>query len=500
MTKNKIERWLDKIGLAVAFVLLSLPVAAQSPKAPANWQNLDLRKDSVFGIGMEKANAELLKGKIPVPVTVAVIDGGVDTGHEDLKSVLWVNIGEKPGNKKDDDKNGYVDDVNGWNFLGSSRGSFIHDNLEMVRLLRAAIVKDPNSAETKKWKGQIEARLKPLDRALGEMEIQRNALKDITLTIGKQYPRAEDFRNYRYRTAAEAQVLVMMVRGLKDNPSFMQEFEDRYQRYRVQRDFMYNMDYDPRAGNKEFQHPFYGNGDVKGLEPSHGTHIAGIIAADRNNGTGMNGIADKARIMSITAVPDGDALDRDMAAAIRYAVDNGARVINISSGKEGESPQKQLVDDAVKYAMEKDVLIVTAAGNRGEDLKVESGYPSRNYLDGGKAASWINVGASGPRDDGTLLPWFSNYGAKAVDVFAPGVDIWSTWPGNAYRYESGTSMAAPVVSGLAALIWSYYPKLSALQVKEIIMKSVVKRDVLKDKCISGGVVNAYAALQLAASY
>ncbi|MDB5089223.1 MAG: Peptidase, partial [Mucilaginibacter sp.] len=247
----------------------------------------------------------------------------------------------------------------------------------------------------------------------------------------------------------------------------------------------------------------------------HGTHVAGIIAAVRNNGIGINGIADDVQIMAVRAIPNGDERDKDVANAILYAVDNGARVINMSFGKP-YSPDKKIVDEAVKYAMQKGVLIVHAAGNYGQDLDNPKNvfYPTRTYADGsGNAAAWIEVGASGRSDDSTLVANFSNYGKSKVDVFAPGVQIYSTVPGNHYESQNGTSMAAPLVSGLAALIWEYYPKLTAIQIKDIIMKTVTKinykvmengnKKVLvpfSDVCISGGIVNAYNALKLATTY
>jgi subtilisin family serine protease len=268
-----------------------------------------------------------------------------------------------------------------------------------------------------------------------------------------------------------------------------------------------------------------GNGnvhnDVVGLVSAvnntgqHGTHVAGIIVGQRDNGVGPDGIADNAEIMVLKTNGNIRELkDETLARAIRYAADNGAKIINISLGKY-YTWNKPLVDQQVKYAMHKGVLIVTAAMNNGRNTEKDTVYPNRLYTDGETAKAWIVVGASGPSDDITLAAPFSNYGRTTVDVFAPGVSIYSTLPGNTYASWDGTSMAAPVVSGLAALIWGYYPRLTAEQVKEIILRSVVKvtHDVtIKDSdgnyrnvpfssiCVSGGIVNAYNALQLAATY
>jgi subtilisin family serine protease len=241
--------------------------------------------------------------------------------------------------------------------------------------------------------------------------------------------------------------------------------------------------------------------------------VAGIIGAVRTNNLGVMGVANDVMIMSVRTVPTGDERDKDVANAIRYAASNGAKVINMSFGK-GYSFDKKAVDDAVRFAMSKDVLIVHAAGNDNKNTEVDNNFPTRVYEDKTEAKGWIEVGASGLKDDETLKASFSNYGKTSVDVFAPGVAINSTTPKSTYGEHDGTSMAAPVVTGLAALIRSYYPKLTAAQVKEIIMKSVVKIShnvVIKDGdtkkevpfadiCVTGGVVNAYNALQLAATY
>ncbi|MBB5637833.1 subtilisin family serine protease [Pedobacter cryoconitis] len=475
-------------------------VLAQKTISPkGNWQNLDLKKDGVFGMSTEKAYTELLKNRTGVFVPVAIIDGGVDIEHEDLKGAIWTNKNEIPNNKIDDDHNGYVDDIHGWNFMGSGKGSFHFDNIDLVRELRKEIMKDPNSTKTKELQHQLDDKRVPLESGLTVVERQRKILNNISKQIGKKYPDIKEFENYKYNNAEEEDVLIMVIKGLKEYPDYRRKFEEEYNLYKDQLNYWSNINYDPRAGNSEFEGRYYGNGDVKGLLPVHGTHVAGIIAANRNNGLGVKGVAAQALIMPLLAIPEGDALDKDEANAIRYAVDNGAKVINISAGK-ASSPDRAVVDSAVQYAMNKDVLIVHAAGNAGMDVEVSTVFPCRQYLSGGEAGAWIEVAASGFIDDKTIVPWFSNYGGKTVDVFAPGLQIKSTWWPEKYSTENGTSMAAPMVSGLAALIRSYYPKLSALQVKNIIMNSVIKREILKDKCISGGVVNVYEALKLAGTY
>jgi len=258
---------------------------------------------------------------------------------------------------------------------------------------------------------------------------------------------------------------------------------------------------------------FYGNNDVMGQFGFHGTHVSGIIGALRKNGVGMDGVADNVKVMLVKAVPDGDERDKDVALAIRYAVDNGARIINMSFGK-SFSPHKDWVDDAIRYADSKGVLLVHAAGNDGNNNDSTDNFPNPDFADNTHPSNFITVGASSNGKTGPKIAGFSNYGKKSVDLFAPGVQIYSTVPGgNKYGSASGTSMAAPVVAGVAALVLSYYPELTAKQLKEVLEKSASPlpdgtKNVSKpntpgvqvpfaDLSITGGLVNAYSALQLA---
>ncbi|SDM13391.1 S8 family peptidase [Pedobacter antarcticus] len=501
-----------------------------------NWQNQDLKQDTVFGISTEKAYKELLKGKKAVPVIVGVLDGGVETTHEDLKSVIWTNKKEVAGNVKDDDKNGYIDDVHGWNFLGSAKGSVDHETLELTRILRRDSAKfDKQTAQTvkaedlpafeayQKAKTDFDKQKDEAENAVANISALKGVLDEMVKKMGKDNPDQADFKNVQTQTGMEDRLKGIMVSQL-ENTTYKDFYESQIKKgldhYQKQLAYNLNMNYDPRpelvgdnyADSKE---RFYGNNDVAGPDASHGTHVSGIIAADRTNNLGIKGVADHVQIMGVRSVPDGDERDKDVANAIRYAVENGAKVLNMSFGK-AYSWDKKAVDDAVKYAMSKDVLIIQAAGNDNKNLDVEKSFPDRRYEGGGIADAYIVVGASGPKDDKTLKASFSNYGKTTVDVFAPGVQIYSTVPGSKYEAYNGTSMASPVVAGLASLIRSYYPKLKAAQVKEIIMKTVTKvnHDVeisgeegeeakvvpFAELSISGGIVNAYEALKLAASY
>ncbi|SMC77513.1 S8 family peptidase [Pedobacter africanus] len=529
MNKNKMNFFCSRgvyLGLLTALPFISF---AQKP----NWQNLDLKADSTFGISTEKAYNELLKGKKSVPVIVAVLDGGVDIAHEDLKALIWVNKKEKAGNGKDDDKNGYVDDINGWNFLGSSKGSVNYETLELTRLVKrdnarfgnadATSVKasDLTAFETyQKNKAALEQELAEAKTGLERFSGIKLAIDAVVKKIGKENPTVADFQAFKPENDMETNIQRIMVSQLK-NSSYEEFYNSQilpgFEHFKNQVEYNLNVDYDPRAivgdDPNNSKERFYGNNDVTGPDAKHGSHVAGIIGAVRTNDIGIKGVADNVVIMGVRSTPNGDERDKDVANSIRYAVDNGAKVINMSFGK-SYSWDKAIVDEAVKYAVSKDVLLVHAAGNDNKDLEVEPNFPDPDYVGGGKAASWITVGASGWTNDGKIKANFSNYGKTKVDVFAPGVNINSTVPGSKYEKLNGTSMAAPVVAGLAALIRSYYPKLTALQVKDIIMKSVVKVDQsvevesesgvktipFADLCVTGGIVNAYNALQLAAGY
>ncbi len=532
--KNKKSLWIAVKSIFFVGLIALNPIQLWAQIKPkANWYNLDLKQDSIFGVSTEKAYSELLKGKKAKPVIVAVLDGGVDYLHEDLKRIMWKNTKEKIGNGIDDDKNGYIDDIYGWNFLGGKSGSIEHETLEVTRLVvrdQARFVgKNPESLNPAE-KADYEQYLKNRNYVEAELGTARSnyagilgfksALEPVIKKIGKENPSLADFENFKPTTDIETRIKSTILSILKDY-----DFKDFYENqilegikyYEGQIKYNYNLEFNPRTivgdNPNDSQERYYGNADVKGPDAGHGTHVAGIIAGDRHNNLGIMGVSDQALIMAVRNVPNGDERDKDVANAIRYAVDNGAKIINMSFGK-SYVWDKAAVDEAVRYAMSKDVLLVQAAGNDNKDIDVDPNYPSRIFLNGEIAKGYITVGASNWTNDEELKAEFSNYGKRNVDVFAPGVKINSTIPENKYKEENGTSMAAPVVSGVAAIIRAYYPKLTAEQVKEIIMKTVTKvngnvRFLKKESpvsvpfselCVSGGVVNAYEALKLAATY
>lgn len=503
-------------------------------KAPANWYNLDYKSDGIMGISTEKAY-ELLKGRKSTPVIVAVIDGGVDINHEDLKEVLWINKKEVSDNGKDDDGNGYIDDKYGWNFIGNANGENVnYDNLEVTRLIRKyepkyiSVLPTTRLSETERrefvaYQKMISDYTTKMDEAqFGDVNYGRlkQSIEKILAAMGKEAKdvKKEDLDNFKAENDQQKIAIRIAKKEVESDgfEKFYKEIEEATDYFGAQVKYHLNKEYDSRSiigdNYDDVSERNYGNQDVKGPDADHGTHVAGIIGAKRNNNIGINGVADNVEIMSIRAVPNGDERDKDVANGIRYAVDNGAKVINMSFGK-GYYYNKKTVDEAIQYAMDKDVLLVHAAGNDGKNIDITPNYPTKYYTDSvnaitGEAKAWITVGATSWKLDSDLLADFSNYGYKSVDVFAPGVAINSTMPENQYKEQQGTSMAAPVVSGLAAIIRSYYPELTAVQVKNIILKSVTKVDqkvkikqegsskkvYLDEISVSGGIANAYNAI------
>jgi subtilisin family serine protease len=517
------------------FLLLVAALTAQDA-APKNWFHLDQTKDGFPGLSTEKVYQEVLKGRQGRTVIVAVIDSGVDAEHEDLAANMWVNEDEIPGNGIDDDQNGYVDDIHGWNFLGNKNGENVsHENLEVVRLYNKLKPKYEGKSAgdfSGKEKEEFEAFKsyeKEIEEKRSEMEpnaklysIMKEAFDKVVSAIDKKPEdiTLEDLKaletedQLTSRGAAVAQEIVANGQSFKDLFDEVQEgaahFEGQYM-------YNYNPDFDARSivgdDPSNVNDRDYGNNDVEGPDARHGTHVAGTIAAVRGNGIGMDGVADNVKIMSIRAVPDGDERDKDVANAIRYAVDNGAEIINMSFGK-GYSPYKEAVDEAVKYAKKNDVLLVHAAGNAAQQNEMDNNYPNDRFAKKGlfgprNAQNWLEVGALNYHEDEDLVATFSNYSSEYVDVFAPGVEIYATVPNDKYENLQGTSMASPTVAGVAAILRSYFPTLTAKQVKGIIMDSSrpFKGKVRKpgtgelvnfsDLSVTGGMVNAYDAVRQA---
>lgn len=527
---------MKKISI-IASLFLAFASFAQT-KAPENWYNLDYKTSKVNGVATERTYEELLKGKKSKTIIVGVIDSGVDFNHEDLKDVMWTNEKEIPGNGIDDDKNGYIDDIHGWNFLGGKDGKNVeNESLELTRLYRelkprfeGKTEKDIDSKDKADFKKYQQLKLEydeeladaqqnsvQINFAVQIVEMMNLKIKDqlkidkVTMDdIAKFKP--EDVQQKQFLPAVKA----MMVQA-NDIDELLEKMEEGVKHYEDQIKYNLNLEFDPRpiVGDdyKNQTERYYGNADCNGPNSLHGTHVAGIIAANRTNNIGTKGVADNVKIMAIRAVPDGDERDKDIANAIYYAVDNGASIINMSFGKK-HSYNKKIVDDAIKYAESKDVLIIHAAGNEALNIDQVQHYPCKKYESGKEAKNFVDVGALSWKDSMQIPAVFSNYGKKTVDVFAPGVDIYSTKNGGGYINESGTSMACPVTAGVAAVLRSYYPYLSAKDIKKILQKSTnteykkmqVMRPGAKDEketvkfselSNTGGIVSLYNAVQMA---
>jgi len=520
---------IDNAGI---FPTKNAPLTEEESK---NWSSLDMVRDTVPGMSVDRAYEELIKNRKGETVIVGVIDSGLDIEHEDLVNVLWTNPGEIPGNGIDDDNNGYIDDVHGWNFLGDMLG----DNMEYVRIVREwepkfegenadQMIKENEDAyklylkakaEFEMEKGETMMNLNRYQMMLSQIKPANDAMVAL---LGKEDYTIEDLENIEDPTMEQQKQIEMLSQMLNFENSVsgvIKQMQRGVDYFQSRMDYHFNTEEDFRGilgdDPKDITDKYYGDNNVMSIDETgenakHGTHVAGIIAAERDNGLGVNGIANNVQIMAVRAVPDGDEYDKDIALAIRYAVDNGATILNTSFGKY-YSPNADWVYDAIRYAAEHDVLIVNAAGNDGLDLDTVNVYPN-DQVDNGEeiSDSFISVGALAPTYGENMIATFSNYGKINVDVFAPGVRIYAPTPLNSYEFLSGTSMAAPNVAGVAAMIRSLFPNLTAPQVKQIILDSGISpnvevilggdtsnRDNFRNISKSGKIVNLYNALLMA---
>ena len=483
------------------------------------------------GIALHQAYSLLdSTARSPKKVVVAIIDSGSDVDHEDLKDNIWINDDEIVGNMLDDDDNGYVDDVFGWNFIGGQDSSHVnYDTYELTRLYVKGLelfssfdtlTNIPDSLndeflQFKEIEKEFEAERSSLESELIQIKQLQQNIESILFFLGESSLDSVNVNSYlseEIEPSMQMQEALGFVALLQDNGINEELIEEYIEQIGVQLEYGYNISFDPRSivgdDYEDLDNRFYGNSDVKGPDYDHGTHVAGIIAANRDNNIGVNGIT-KAELLIIRAVPNGDERDKDVANAIRYAVDNGADVINMSFGK-SYSPKLFYVQQAIEYAAQNEVLMVHAAGNDGANIDSVANYPSPIISDGSSSPYLITVGASGWQGVNELAASFSNYGRSTVDLFAPGVDIYSTMPNQEYKLSNGTSMAAPVVSGVIALLMQYFPEYSPLEIKDIIVSSVVKTDeqiLLPGQSLEsqyvpfdrlskhGGIINAYRAVR-----
>lgn len=524
--------------LSVLFLLSYSFLNSQEVKPKIkDWHYLDYEKDGYRGISLQQAY-DLLKGRKSEPVIVAVIDSGIDTLQPDLKPVLWNNPKEIPNNNVDDDGNGLIDDYYGWNYLGAANGENLAISVSDIyrtyhRFKKQFEGKNTNQIPAgekwyfREWKRAEEKINEAYTRAGSQISTVRQNWEVITQSnelfkqlLNKPVFSEKDLDSLKVKKDDKPLVdLWRRIFGgrdftneqfIKDYGNYKKELEDDLIQKTVppvdaRGELLKDDDYDITKTK-------YGNHNLSTHSGYHGTSVSSIIGAVRNNNSGIDGIADNVKIMMIRGILGKDEFDKDVALSIRYAVDHGAKVINMSFGKY-ISPDKKWVDDAIKYALEKDVVLVHAAGNDAEDVDRDDNYPSIYTIENEYLPNLINVGASGDASTGGIVAPFSDYGKKMVDVFAPGVDIHCAITGDGTQVASGTSLASPIVAGIAALLRSYFPKLKAPEIVKIIKKSgiTIKEKVIKpgtDKelvdlselCNTGKIVNAAAAVKMAMEF
>ncbi len=494
------KKW---ILLVFAFVFIDASFAQiKSLQDSISWIHRDARIDGIFGVGTFRAYNKLGNKKIE-PVIVAVLDSGVDTDHETLTGRIWVNEDEIAGNGIDDDNNGYIDDRHGWSFLGSEKGDVKEDQHELTReYVRYKKRYESFSTDTldlennedyqywKKVKRNFENRYNEtmksfsfysglsqnlqffdslFQRELSTDIISNATLKDIQ-DIDSIHVFGKSILQYAFEVTQQKYTIPQIVNELNVTAKYYKEVLD----------MTYNVDFDARSiVGDDYLNPWernYGNNHIKGPLSEHGTSVASLIVNNKNKKAKMNGIAPNAVIMPVRVVPGGDERDKDVANGIFYAVNNGAKIINLSFGK-SFTAYKAVVDSAVRYAEAKGVLIIHAAGNESKNRDQTNRYPISTYNNGGKASNWIEVGANSAIKDENFIGSFSNYGKNTVDFLAPGVRVFTALPENRYGFNDGTSLSAPIVSGIAALVWGIYPKLSYQELIDAMLASIKKQEV-----------------------
>lgn len=481
---------MKKLVVKLSFSLFALGVSnvvvGQVDKDVLNWYNGG-------GSGLNTTSAyKALKKKSSKTVVVAIIDSGIDIEHKDLEGKIWVNEKEIPGNGIDDDNNGYIDDVHGWNFLGSAGGvnqqyarlektriyAKLKERFENVDADKVADADKVDYALYKKVGAEVEAEREKYAAYIPQLEQLPMVLKMVpgmvANAIGKTEYTKKDLDKWKPTDPQMLQIKQLAL-AMESGEFNEQVANDQIKQIKGMVEYNYNVDYDDRQfigdNPDDFSDVRYGNNDVEGPDALHGTHVGGIVGSIRGNNLGGDGVAENVKLMSLRAVPDGDEADKDIALAIRYAVDNGASIINMSFGKAYSQHQKE-VYEALKYADSKGVLLVHAAGNDNKNLDEENNFPADKYsFQDKKLDHYLTIGASTKNPKGELAAAFSNYGIKTVDVFAPGHQIYNAVPQSEYKMLSGTSMAAPTVAGVAALLKSYFPNMTMLEIKDVILST-----------------------------
>ncbi len=537
----------------IASCTVSKKVNSAKQEDDKAWYKKDYTQDGIPGISLNKWELDNKGKKNNNNLIVAVIDTQLDTNHEDLQGQLWTNPNEIPNNNIDDDKNGYIDDINGWNYLTTKSNNYtVWYNFESVRIIRkyrgkfeGKKIEEINKEDHNNFKEYLRA----VDRYEADRNYHKNWLEVLNYSANlfpkvkdtlKYFFPKEDYtyqqldslytkyktndKTFRQRRLDNDKDLGALIDFMKLQIDYDQGSLEKIIENREQVDSLYNKSYNINFDHRNFigddpnkLENNYGsnklNLTIKGIRKynTHNTEVSGIIAANPDNSTGIRGFSKNIKIMPLVTSCSGDEEDKDIALAIRYAVDNGAKVINMSFYKEF-SLHLDWVLEAIKYAEKNNVLVVGIAGNDSLDIDSNPKYPNDSDYQNPREVSdnFINVGSITNKVDSTMVSSFSNYGKQNVDLFAPGSDVYTTIPDNRYQTDSGTSLAAPMVSGTAALIWLYYPNLSVQEVKQIILNSGSEYDIevlvpngdgkkvpFKELSKSGRVLNVYNAMKMA---
>jgi cell wall-associated protease len=535
-----------KYGFTIFLYTCSLFAWGQDTKF---WHWKDLEKDGVHGVSLHQAQQLLIDLKLkPSPIVIAILDGGIDTSHQQIRPYLWNNPKEIPGNQIDDDKNGYIDDLHGWNFLGNAAGQNINKAADEKSRIYHRYEKEfkQDKIDSSNWDQKKRNTFKIWQQAATEIiftdedadnlafiKMAKNAVVKMGLILIREIEdsnfTAEKLESYQPIGKITADTKISYLRtlqalGIDKTSGYQNIIEDLNEYISGKEQSAISMETEPEDLRKNIIHDnyedltdqFYGNNNVMGPNAKHGTHVAGLAVGIVDTIYTNTSFSNPIKIMGVRVVPDGDEYDKDIALGIRYAVNNGAKIINMSFGK-SFSPEKAWVDSAIRYAASKDVLIIHSAGNESYDLNTKSVYPnpySINFKD--KANNMITVGASSdPLIAESLLTDFSNYGNQVVDLLSPGNKIFSSLPNQNYGFLNGTSMSAPILSHIAGLIRAYFPKLSAKEVKDILIQScwkpadenslypIPQKDQSKkltEIAAEGGIINAALSIQNAANY
>ncbi len=511
----------------ICLILICLPILSFAQDLNS-WHHLDPEKDKVLGVSTKRAY-KLLKGKTPDTVVVAILDNGAEITHPDIQANIWVNKNEIPDNNIDDDGNGYIDDIHGWNFLGNAEGeNYRRETIGLTRVYaklrdKYASVNENDLDEDEKesykyylkvkeeFENEVATKREDINYHKEILQLFNDTDQFLKIFLKKEDYTKKDVEKIKKKKpeVQRAKQNRLLFYQRKTDAASLQKSIDNLKKDMTSR---LNPDFKNReevVGDDpdDITDTNYGNNMVWARGPYHGTGVASIIGGIHNENT-VDGMVQPVKLMILRVVPNGDERDKDVALAIRYAINNGADIINLSFAKK-YSVNPSFVEEAIKDAIEKDVLIVQAAGNWVYNNDTVPHYPT-GMIDDKKAENYIVVGASDKIDNENVLAYFANYGKESVDIFAPGMDIPACELKGTYGKGSGSSDAAPIVAGAAALIKAYYPDLSAAQIKKVIMQSAYRPQTKKVKvpgndkmlvtmdelCVSGGIMNLFRAIEL----